>query len=135
MFHEMKEQGQKLGLYKSVGWMNSRQACIHLTVSKVKVKAIAFSQFHYPIDWENLLPRRVYRQQVDLDPHFLYYHSWQLGKVTYIGLVFNFFPRKFSRHKVDGFQLYTQESFQKVFRAQTGWLVGSQERRSEGLRA
>ena len=46
MFHEMKEQGQKLGLYKSVGWMNSRQACIHLTVSKVKVKAIAFSQFH-----------------------------------------------------------------------------------------
>ena len=26
--------------------------------------------------------RRVYRQQVDLDPHFFYYHSWQLGKVV-----------------------------------------------------
>jgi len=43
----LQEQGQKLGLYKSVGWMNSR---------------------------------RVYRQEVDLDPHYLYYHSWRLGK-------------------------------------------------------
>ena len=102
MFHEMKEQGQKLGLYKSVGWMNSRQACIHLTVSKVKVKAIAFSQFHSPIPQTVKISRRVYRQQVDLDPHFLYYHSWQLGKVTLYWI---------------GFQLYSQESFQKVFRA------------------
>ena len=95
MFHEMKEQGQKLGLYKSVGWMNSRQACIHLTVSKVKVKAIAFFPIPFPdaADCENLLPRRVYRQQVDLDPHFLYYHSWQLGKVILYWI---------------GFQLFTQ---------------------------
>ena len=28
--------------------------------------------------------RRVYRQQVDLDPHYLYYHSWRLGKVLCI---------------------------------------------------
>ena len=30
------------------------------------------------------LSRRVYRQQVDLDPHYLYYHSWRLGKVLCI---------------------------------------------------
>ena len=28
--------------------------------------------------------RRVYRQQVDLDPHYLYYHSWRLGMVLCI---------------------------------------------------
>ena len=95
MFHEMKEQGQKLGLYKSVGWMNSRQACIHLTVSKSKSKSHCIFQIPLPdsADCENLLPRRVYRQQVDLDPHFLYYHSWQLGKVTLNWI---------------GFQLFTQ---------------------------
>ena len=46
----------------------------------------------------NFLPRRVYRQQVDLDPHFLYYHSWQLGKVV-MRLIQTFDLKEFQKHK------------------------------------
>ena len=118
------------------------EGCISVTEATWNPHRISFPEmFNTTTTCIYPFSRRVYRQQVDLDPHYLYYHSWRLGKVLCI--------KRQKRQSKENTVCKERKSIMKKGRAffdwlffytcthrgQTGWLGESLERLSEELRA
>ena len=119
------------------------EGCISVTEATWIPHRIRFPEiFNTTTTYIYPFSRRVYRQQVDLDPHYLYYHSWRLGKVLCI-------KRQKRQSKENTILQRKKINYEKrtgifwliIFfytctqRGQTGWLGESLERLSEELRA